>query len=66
MCRLETRHRDELSHQDFLNKALSSPDFGWNGRMFFSVVRTENSGEVVAVAYLERPGYTAPYVQTTE
>ena len=34
--------------------------------MLFAPLRVEPSGEVVAVAYLSRPGYTPPYAQEEE
>jgi len=66
MCRLEISHRDAQTYREFVNKTLSAADFQWPGPMNFAILRTLPSGEVDAVAYLVRPGYSQPTFETTE
>jgi hypothetical protein len=61
LCRLETSHRGADQYGEFQRETLGARDFGWQGSMFFSPVKTESSGRVTAVTYLIRPGRPAAF-----
>ena len=63
LCRLETSHRDLKEFQEFQRGSLTAHDFGWDGPILYAPLKTQNSGDVIAVTYLTRPGRTPEYMR---